>query len=148
MSQCASEEYFSIPQEFASTFSVIRRTNDIPWPIRDGVKISEDFFLALIRSTADKICVDEEWYKYNYPDIALAIAEGHFQSARQHYVEFGFFEDRLPRFIEVDAEFYLTQYPDVNAGVQAGTISSAQWHFEHYGFREGRLPQSGWRLLE
>jgi hypothetical protein len=143
------QDYASIPQEFGSSFSVIRQTNNIPWPLRqDYVKISEKFFLDLMRSTIDKIYVDEEWYRYSYPDIDFAISAGKFQSARQHYVEFGYFEDRLPRLIEVDSNFYLETYPDVNDSVQSGTISSPQWHFDNYGFREGRLPRNGWRLLD
>jgi hypothetical protein len=144
-----AQDYVSIPREFGSSFSVIRQTNNIPWPLQgDYVQVSKEFFLALLRSTVDKIYVDEEWYRYSYPDINAAIAAGRFQSARQHYVEYGFFEDRLPRLIEVDNEFYLELYPDVSASIQSGTINSPQWHFDNYGFREGRLPRNGWRLLE
>jgi hypothetical protein len=144
-----AQDYVSIPREFGSSFSVIRQANNISWPIRQGyVQISEEFFLDLMRSTIDKIYVDEEWYRYSYTDIDSAISSGRFQSARQHYVEFGFFEDRLPRFIEVDRDFYLETYPDVSASIRSGTISSPQWHFDNYGFREGRLPRNGWRLLD
>lgn len=134
---------------FPASFAVVRKTKELLWPFpEDRMSVPTGFLLALIKSAVEKIYVDENWYNSRYTDIAQAIQAGHFQDARHHYVEFGFFEDRMPRFIGVDIDFYLGQYPDVANGVRAGTIESAQWHFERYGFREGRLPQAGWVLLE
>jgi hypothetical protein len=138
-------------QEMSSVivpFSVIRKTNEIPWPLPgDRVTVPAGLLLELIKSAVARIDVDEQWYTARYPDILSAIEAGKFPSARHHYVEFGFFEDRFPRQIKVDVDFYLAQYPDVAGGVEGGAIESAQWHFERYGFREGRLPCAGWRLL-
>lgn len=142
-------EEVSIPSAFVLPFSAAMRTNEISWPLRsDQVTVSSGFLIDLIKSAATMISVDEKWYTARYPDISAALEEGKFRSARHHYVEYGFFEDRIPRPIAVDANFYLIQYPDVAIGVRTGAIESAQWHFERYGFREGRLPYAGWRLME
>ena len=35
-------------------------------------------------------------YRRAYPDVAAAIDSGSFESARQHYIEHGYFEGRSP----------------------------------------------------
>jgi len=145
----ASPVETSIPSPLATPFSVIKKTNEISWPPpadADFVTVRVDFLMNLIRPAVARIPFDEKWYLSRYPDVPEAIVAGQFRDAHHHYVEFGFFEDRIPRAIDVDTEFYLAKYSDVADGVQGGTLESAQWHFERYGFREGRLPQSGWRL--
>jgi hypothetical protein len=89
----------------------------------------------------------EPYYLRNYPDVAEALANGLFGDAHHHYVEFGYFEDRLPFGVEVDTAFYYREYPDIEAEVDAGTILTAQDHFEHHGYKEGRLPRANWSLL-
>lgn len=42
------------------------------------------------------VTVDEQWYCETYPDVAAAIAEGSVDSAREHFIEFGYFEGRRP----------------------------------------------------
>lgn len=86
-------------------------------------------------------------YREKYPDVEEGIRDGQFGSGKHHYVEFGYFEDRFPRHIEVDDGFYQTEYRDVAEHLVAGRLASSQEHFEFYGFKEGRLPRRDWRLI-
>jgi hypothetical protein len=84
--------------------------------------------------------VNEDWYLRHYEDIAKAVKEGAVKSARQHFVDDGYFEGRQPFAIQVDEKWYLQQNPDVAEGVRKGLIPSAQAHFDQDGYREGRQP--------
>jgi hypothetical protein len=85
--------------------------------------------------------VDEEWYLRQYPDVAKAISDGGAKSAKQHYVDNGYFENRLPFPITVDETWYLREYPDVAEGIRNGS-DTAQDHFVREGYREGRKPRA------
>jgi len=129
-------------------FSVLRRSANIPWPLpHQQISLPSDLVIQLLARSALDIEIDEAWYLKKYPDIAAAISEGKFKSAKHHYAAFGFFEDRLPRYIHVDTEFYLTHGPDISANVDKDqAAAAAQRHFETHGFAEGRLPYPGWTL--
>lgn len=90
---------------------------------------------------------NERWYLDRYPDVRRAVRSSMVTSALDHYIEYGFVENRMPFPIEIDEEFYLTEYPDVRKALEAGSFTDPQQHFEEYGFREGRLPSLGWELL-
>ena len=96
--------------------------------------------LELIRHLLSQVVVDEQWYLAQYPDVAEAIAKGTKTSATQHFIDNGYFENRLLFLIPVNETWYFTNYPDVAASVRKGTESSAQAHFMRSGYREGRLP--------
>jgi hypothetical protein len=104
------------------------------------VNISYENFISIIRTMIQGIEVDEAWYARTYEDIGSAIRDGRIRSARQHFVDDGYFEGRLPFPIEIDEEWYLTENPDVAESIRKGDISSAQDHFDEDGYREGRLP--------
>jgi hypothetical protein len=99
------------------------------------------------RFAVEHIRFDDSYYLRTYPDVAEALANGRFRDAHHHYVEFGYFEDRLPCEVEVDAAFYFRAYPDIKDAVSGGAIPSAQVHFERYGYQEGRSPREDWPLL-
>jgi len=40
--------------------------------------------------------VDEDFYLRAYPDVATAIAKGDISSGREHFIDFGYFEGRVP----------------------------------------------------
>ena len=63
-----------------------------------------------------------------------------FKSARDHFVQNGWFEGRHPYEVEVDKDWYLATYDDVAEGVETGEIVSAAEHFHRHGYKEGRLP--------
>jgi hypothetical protein len=131
-----------------SNFAVMRRQHSLVWPAPfDKITIQAALFRALLRLALEHVPVDERYYLRRYPDVGEAIEEGAFESPRHHYIEFGYFEDRLPFGIDVDEDFYLRANPDIKSSVESGLIPSAQVHFERHGFCEGRLPREGWSLL-
>lgn len=107
---------------------------------RDRINLTHVDFTEIIKLLLRGVTIDEKWYLREYPDVADAIRDGAFRSARHHFIENGYFEGRRPCRFEVDAEWYLQQYPDVADGVSAGTITSAEEHFQRDGYAEGRRP--------
>jgi hypothetical protein len=122
-------------------FDMLRRAVEIS-TVRGELRVSlsYDDFIKIIRLMISGIKVDEEWYLNEYPDIAQAIRDGKLESAKQHFLDDGFFEGRRPFPMPVDERWYLEQYPDVAESVRKGVVSSAEQHFAEDGYREGRLP--------
>ena len=104
------------------------------------VSMSYDAFLKIIKMFAATLDVDERWYLFNYGDIEKVVRDGKLRSGRQHFIDDGYFEGRLPFPIRVDEQWYLAQNPDVAEDVRKGAIASGQAHFDEFGYREGRLP--------
>ena len=71
-------------------------------------------------------------------DVREAVESGAVKNGAQHYIEHGFFEDRLPMSVMIDSEDYLTRYPDVAEGVEKGEVKDATTHWMLYGRHEGR----------
>jgi hypothetical protein len=86
---------------------------------------------------------DEERYLRENPDVADAVARGDDESARMHYIGFGYFEGRHGGGPEVNEKWYLQTYPDVANGIRNAQIESAAQHFHRIGAAEGRSPNSG-----
>jgi len=105
-----------------------------------GVKAAYEDMLKLIQALLADIEVDETWYLQRHDDVAQGVREGKIKSAKQHFLDHGYFEGRAPFQIMVDEEWYLATNPDVAEQVQRGTIRSAQAHFDNSGYREGRRP--------
>lgn len=93
-----------------------------------------------------KILVDEDYYLKTYEDINDAIKSGKIFSAKEHYVNNGYFENRLPRFFQVDEDWYLSHYQDVGDAINEGKWGSGQAHFTAAGYAEGRYPSADWGL--
>ncbi len=129
--QCAL--YGALAREFSKT--------DDP---KSPVSMPRQLFRDLLSVALEAVVVDEEWYKEKYPDFYAQLVHGNFESAKDHYIRYGFFEDRIPHPIKIDPEFYTREYPDTRR--LAGDVAALQEHFESYGFKEGRLPYAGWRL--
>jgi len=104
------------------------------------VNVSYDEFVRILRMMISGIEVNEEWYLRQYEDIAQAIREGSIKSAKQHFMDDGYFEGRLPFPMSVDEKWYLTENPDVAESVRTGIVGSGEQHFVEDGYREGRLP--------
>ena len=99
-----------------------------------------DDFVKILRMMISGIEVDEEWYLKEHEDIAQAIANGAVASAKQHFVDDGYFEGRRPFPMPVDERWYLEHYADVAESVRKGVVSGGEQHFVEDGYREGRLP--------
>ena len=129
-------------------FGVIRRECKLSSPFEfSDISVPTRLLRDLFRLALGHVHVDERYYLRLYPDVSIALEQGQFTSPRHHYVEFGYYEDRLPFRIDVDEEYYFRLNPDIKANVEAGLIPSAQVHFEQHGYKEGRLPLEGWSLL-
>ncbi|HTI84825.1 MAG TPA: hypothetical protein VL614_30600 [Acetobacteraceae bacterium] len=127
--------------KYLPPFDQIRRAVEIS-TVRGELRVSlsYDDFIKIIRLMISGIQVDEEWYLNEYPDIAQAIRDGKIVSARQHFIDDGYFEGRRPFPMSVDERWYLEQYPDVAESVRKGVVGSGEQHFFEDGYREGRLP--------
>jgi hypothetical protein len=129
-------------------FGTLRRENSPAWLIlSEEIVVKSNLFRSVLRLALEHVCVDERYYLRTYPDVQEALARDLFTGPRHHYLEFGYFEDRLPFQVEVDENFYFRSNPDIKASVDGGLIPSAQVHFERHGYKEGRLPREGWSLL-
>ena len=127
--------------KYLPPFDLIRRSVEIS-TVRGELRVSlsYDDFVQILRLMISGIAVAEEWYLTEYPDIAQAIRDGKVESAKQHFIDDGFFEGRRPFPMDVDERWYLQQYPDVAESVRTGVVASGQQHFAEDGYREGRLP--------
>ena len=104
------------------------------------VDMNYDEFLDLVKKFLQAVPIDEDWYRTTYPDVAEAIKAGAYRSARQHFVDHGYFEGRRPFDLELDEAFYMKQYPDIAQAVSSGDLDSARDHFVRIGYDEGHLP--------
>lgn len=95
-----------------------------------------------------RIKFDAAFYRQRYKDLAEAEAKGLIVNLHEHYLRFGYFENRMPCLVEVDGSFYAREYPDVAVAILESRIASAQSHFETSGFVEGRLPRRGWTFAD
>lgn len=127
--------------KYVPPFDLIRRSVEIA-TVRGElrVNVSYDEFVRILRMMISGIEVNEEWYLRQYEDIAQAIREGSIKSAKQHFMDDGYFEGRLPFPMSVDEKWYLTENPDVAESVRTGIVGSGEQHFVEDGYREGRLP--------
>ncbi len=127
--------------KYLPPFELIRRSIEIA-TVRGELRVNVSYenFVGILRTLIRGIEVNEDWYARTYEDIGQAIKEGVIRSAKQHFVDDGYFEGRLPFPILVDEKWYLTEYADVAEGIRTGVIESAQEHFSKDGYREGRLP--------
>lgn len=107
---------------------------------RRKVIASYEDFISMLKLMLRGVPVDEEWYLAQYPDVATAINAGTFKSAKNHFIEEGYFEGRHPSKPSVDENWYLKNNEDIAAGIKSGVISSALDHFIEHGYAEGRLP--------
>jgi len=122
-------------------FDLLRRSVEIS-TVRGELRVSLSYydFIKNIRLMIAGIEVDEAWYSQAYDDIGRAIQEGRIASAKQHFLDDGYFEGRLPFSVIVDEKFYENTYPDVADSIRKGIVPSSQTHFDEDGYREGRLP--------
>ena len=104
------------------------------------VDMNYDELLEILKRLLLAVEIDEAWYRETYPDVDEAIKAGAHKSAKQHFIENGYFEGRIPFPLQIDEQWYLGTYADVRAGVEQGVIVSAREHFVTHGYMEGRLP--------
>ena len=127
--------------KYLPPFELIRRSIEIS-TVRGELRVNVSYadFVAILRTMIQGVEVDEAWYTRTYEDIGHAVSVGTIRSAKQHFVDDGYFEGRLPFPIVVDERWYLAENPDVADSIRKGAVDSAQDHFNKDGYREGRLP--------
>jgi hypothetical protein len=104
------------------------------------LEMAHQDFIDLVKLMLRVVPINESWYLSQYPDVARAVKQGVYKSAKHHFVEEGYFEGRAPYEFAVDEDWYRRAYPDIAAGIRSGALGSAKEHFVEYGYREGRLP--------
>lgn len=104
------------------------------------VDMTYEDILKMVRVLLTVVEVDEEFYLSRNQDVADGVRNGTIRSAREHFVDHGYFEGRLPYRIEVDEEWYLERHADLADSVREGTYATAQEHFDGPGYPEGREP--------
>lgn len=104
-----------------------------------SVELSAEDFRKLLSTFLRDVDVDEEWYLENYPDVAVAIGDGHVANASAHYISAGYAEGRFPCHPNVDAKDYLERYPDLAKAYEQGAMDEPDTHFRHVGYREARI---------
>jgi hypothetical protein len=127
--------------KYLPPFELIRRSIEIS-TVRGELRVNVSYedFVGILRTMIRGVEVDEAWYARTYEDIGSAVKEGVIRSAKQHFVDDGYFEGRLPFPMMVDERWYLSENPDVAESIRKGVVDSAQDHFNKDGYREGRLP--------
>lgn len=133
--------------DYFPPFSVVKKS--LQFKAVNGevqVSLTYDELVRLMKLMACSVHVDENWYLARNPDVVAAIRSGQVRSARQHWVEFGYFEGRLPGPLAIDPDWYMGAYPDVAQAVAAGVTQSPHSHFLEFGYQEGRLPAAIWRV--
>ncbi len=127
--------------KYLAPFELVRRSLELSTVKGElRVNMAYDDFVKLVRTLISSIDVDETWYLRTYEDIATAIRDGSVRSARQHFIDDGYFEGRLPFPMQVNERWYLAQNADVSESIRKGIVETAQAHFDRDGYREGRLP--------
>lgn len=127
--------------KYLPPFELLRRTVEVS-TIKGELRISVSYddFIKLVRLLIADTPVDEAWYLSQNEDVASAIQDGKIASAKQHFIDDGYFEGRLPFPLVVDEAWYLAEYPDVAENISRGLVLSASQHFHDDGYYEGRLP--------
>lgn len=83
---------------------------------------------------------DESFYLSNNADVVVAISQGNFASALQHYQLFGGKSELRDPNASFDASYYAAQNPDVLSAVSSGAIANVFTHYQTHGEAENRAP--------
>jgi hypothetical protein len=126
---------------YLTPFSVLKTSISLV-SVKGQLKLDMNYeeFLTIMKKFLQAVPIDESWYRATYPDVDEAIKAGTYRSARQHFVDHGYFEGRRPFALNVDETWYLQQYPDVAGSIETGAVTSARDHFDRHGYEEGRAP--------
>ncbi len=107
-----------------------------------AVTIPMGLFKFLMQLAVANGDFNEAGYHKANPDVAEAVEAGEIESARLHYIGYGYFEGRQGATPDVDERWYLRANPDVGAAVKAGKLASGREHFALAGAGEWRSPSA------
>jgi hypothetical protein len=84
---------------------------------------------------------DATYYLTNNADVVVAISQGNFSSALDHYTQFGGKELRQPN-STFNPTYYAINNPDVLNAVSTGGLTNVFAHYQAFGEAEGRAPST------
>lgn len=90
---------------------------------------------------------DANFYLTNNADVTLAISQGHFANALDHFNQFGGKELRAPN-ATFDPNYYAINNPDVLNAVSAGVFPNVFAHYQAFGETENRAPTSSFASFD
>ena len=131
--QGSSKKAFSLPRFLISSRRLCEAQRG--W---SAVEVKRWLLAGLLRPMLLSVNFDEEYYrKANRHDLAEAERSGTIASLHEHYLEFGYFEHRLPWFfVQVDITFYRRRPGHGELDLSESSARLAQNHFERHGFKE------------
>ena len=90
---------------------------------------------------------DESFYLTNNADVVVAISQGFFGSALQHYNLFGGKELRAPN-ATFNPNYYAINNADVLNAVAAGIFPNVFAHYQEFGEKENRAPSTDYASFD
>jgi len=90
---------------------------------------------------------DQNFYLTNNADVVVAISQGHFASALDHFSRFGGKELRNPNEL-FDSNYYAINNGDVLNAVSAGGVNNVFEHYQSFGETESRVPSTTYAGFE
>lgn len=84
---------------------------------------------------------DTSYYLTNNADVVVAISQGHFANALDHFNQFGGKELRQPN-ANFDPSYYAINNSDVLNAVSSGVFANVFAHYQAFGETENRAPTS------
>jgi hypothetical protein len=90
---------------------------------------------------------NQNFYLTNNADVVVAISQGNFGSALDHYSQFGGKELRAPN-ATFDPNYYAINNGDVLNAVSSGVFPSVFAHYQAFGETENRAPTSGFASFD
>lgn len=90
---------------------------------------------------------DTQFYLTNNADVVVAISQGHFANALDHFNQFGGKELRDPN-ASFDMDYYAINNQDVLNAVSTGGVSNVFAHYQAFGEAENRAPTEGFATFD
>jgi hypothetical protein len=90
---------------------------------------------------------DTSYYLTNNADVVVAISQGFFANALDHYTRFGGKELRAPNAL-FNPSYYSINNDDVLNAVSAGTFANVFTHYQNFGEAENRAPGTAYETFD
>jgi len=90
---------------------------------------------------------DQGYYLTNNADVVVAISQGHFANALDHYNQFGGKELRQPNAL-FNPNYYAINNADVLNAVSSGGFANVFAHYSEFGEGENRAPSSSYATFD
>lgn len=90
---------------------------------------------------------DTSYYLTNNADVVVAISQGHFANALDHYNKFGGKELRQPN-ATFNPSYYAINNSDVLNAVSSGVFTNVFAHYQEFGESENRAPSTAYASFD